>query len=200
MITPLSRIISILNKQQHDNPLTIVPQTAKVLSSIPSIKPWHSRIVLGTWAAHFVPLYIKHLPQYPITLVCFDLSYARQFLRIPNVGFSINQKVLMGPLGRGFLEEARAAKRPVYLWTVNEANMMNWSLRKKVDGVVTDNPVMFREMSESWTGEGPAERIRLRQKLEMWMVSLLIVLFGKLYKTKYLPAVDKVGFEEAGKG
>lgn len=192
-------MVFLLKEQQHDNPLAIVPQIAKALSSIPSTKPWHSRIILGCWAAQFVPLYMKHLPEFPIALVCFDMSYARQFLRIPNVGFTINQKVLMGPLGRGFLEEAQAANRPVYLWTVNDANLMNWSLRKKVDGVITDNPVTFREISDSWTGDAPEERIQLRQKLEMWMASLMIVLFGWLYKRKYLPAVDKVGFEDVGK-
>lgn len=186
-------------KKQHDNPPSVIPQIAKTLSTIPSTKPWHKRIVLGCWSAQYVPLCMQHLPSFPIALICFDVSYARQFLRIPNVGFNISQKVLMGPLGRGFLEEARAAKRPVYVWTVNEANLMSWSIRKRVDGVVTDNPVVFRGICESWSGDGESERIRFSQKLETWIWSLVILSFGWLYKLRYLPAVDRVGFEDAGK-
>lgn len=181
---------------QLDNPTAIAAHLAQTFASCPSPKPWNTRIVLGCWSAAFLPACLEHLPSFPIALNCFDVSYARQFLRVPNIGFNMYQKVLMGPLARGFLEEARAAKRPVYVWTVNEENLMSWSLRKQLDGVVTDRPEEYRRLAESWTGNGD-ERIRASQTAEVWMASLVIVLFGWIFKRKYLPGIERVRFDGA---
>lgn len=98
-----------------DNPTSIIAQTASTLSAAPvqSPKPWSSRLTVGIWTSSFLPLCIEHLPDLPVALITFSISYARQFLAIPNVGFNLNQKLLMGPLGRGFLEAARNKGRAV---------------------------------------------------------------------------------------
>jgi phosphatidylglycerol phospholipase C len=141
-----------------------------------------------------------------MTLICFDLGYARQFLQVPGVSFNVNQMVLMGPLGRGFLEEARAARRRVYLWTVNSPSLMRWAIRHEVDGVITDEPARFRELCEEWEKEDRNEsgafhdpeldRPTVGERLRILVVALYLLLFGWYLKMKYLPSVERVQFEQ----
>lgn len=196
--------------QQLDNdPDTIMRRIAETIQSvpIPAAGPdWHRRIVLGCWSARYLPMQTRYLPRYAVTLICIDLSYARQFLQVPRISFNVNQMVLMGPLGRGFLEEARAARRRVYVWTVNSPNLMRWSIRHGVDGVITDEPGRFRSIGEEWEKEQRAEpgdlihresdRLSITQRLTIWAVAMYILLFGWFLKRKYFPAVERVQFEE----
>jgi phosphatidylglycerol phospholipase C len=76
--------------------------------------------------------------------------YARQFLKIPNVSFNMFQKVLVGPLGAKLLRDARADDRAVFVWTVNEEEWMEWSIRKAVDGVITDDPALFLDVCKRY--------------------------------------------------
>lgn len=174
---------------------------------IPAAGPdWHRRIVLGCWSAQYLSPRGRYLPRYEVVLICFDVSYARQFFQVPRVSFSIHQKILMGPLGRGFLEEARAARRRVYVWTVNTPNLMRWSIRHGVDGVITDEPHQYLQVSEQWekeqaenSGTSPhtdLDRLTLTQRLEILGAALYVLLFGWFLKRKYLATVERVQFEE----
>jgi phosphatidylglycerol phospholipase C len=181
---------------------------AKTIESvpIPAIGPdWHRRVVLGCWSARYLPARTKYLPRYAVTLVCIDVSYARQLLQVPCISFNINQKILIGPLGRGFLEEARAARRQVYVWTVNAPNLMRWCIRHGVDGVITDEPGLFREVCQEWEKERTEglgypdpelDRITFRQRLEILAVALYVICFGWFLKRKYFTPVERMGFEE----
>lgn len=112
----------------------------------------------------------------------------------------------MGPLGHGFLEEARAASRRVYVWTVNAPNLMRWSIRHQVDGVITDEPAQFREICAQWESEQKegsplrpdpnADRLSFSQRVELLCIALYLLLFGWFYKLKYFPTVERVHFEE----
>jgi phosphatidylglycerol phospholipase C len=170
---------------------------------IPAIGPdWHRRVILGCWSARYLPLRAQYLPRYSMTLICFDLGYARQFLQIPRVFFTVNQLVLMGPLGRGFLEEARAANRRVYLWTVNSPSMMRWAIRHEVDGVITDEPAQFKQLCEGWGKEQRDEtapdldQLTVGERLRILLVVVYLLLFGWFLKFKYLPSVERVQFEQ----
>lgn len=166
-------------------------------------RPWHTRIVLGCWSARYFPLCATHLPSFPITLICFDVGYARRFLSVPNVSFNIKQKVIMGPLGRGFLDDARAANRSVYVWTVNEPSLMRWSIAHAVDGVITDNPVLFRQICAEYGGHTDSDRLDQVGKvqvpwkiwLEVLIISFWVVLFGWFFRWRYLPAPERVRFD-----
>ncbi|KAJ5688536.1 hypothetical protein N7462_002928 [Penicillium macrosclerotiorum] len=199
----------LLDIKLDNDPATIMQKIAEVVESvpIPAIGPdWHRRIVLGCWSARYLPQRARFLPRYAMTLICVDLSYARQFLQVPRISFNINQKVLMGPLGRGFLEEAKAARRPVYLWTVNAPNLMRWGIRHDVDGIITDDPALFRQVCEEWKKDkanGPdaaqdpeLDRLSLGQRAQIWIVTAFILVFGWLLRFKYLPAVERVQFDE----
>jgi phosphatidylglycerol phospholipase C len=88
----------------------------------------------------------QYLDGFPITYIGFSVLFARSFLKVPNVNFNIFQKVLVGPLGRGFIKDAKAAGRTLLVWTVNEEEWMEWSIRKELDGVITDYPEKYLEI------------------------------------------------------
>lgn len=170
----------------------MIPQIASTLAAIPFPRPWNARLTLGCWTATFLPLFQEHLPDIPVALITFSLRYARQFLAVPNVGFNLNQKLLMGPLGRGFLEEARAKGRAVYVWTVNKRDLVGWCLRARVDGIVTDCAGMVREKAEAWDGKQDGDSVRLGLRAQAWMMTLAVVLFGWVFEWRYLAPVEKI--------
>jgi len=62
----------------------------------------------------------------------------------------------VGPCGRLFRDAVggkRAGggdRRNLFVWTVNEEEWMEWSIRKGVDGVVTDDPKKFLDVCRRW--------------------------------------------------
>jgi len=70
----------------------------------------------------------------------FSISYAREFLKVPNVQFNMLQQIMVGPCGSKLLKDIRKARRSIFLWTVNEEKTMKWCISKGVDGVITDDP------------------------------------------------------------
>ncbi|KGO38145.1 Glycerophosphoryl diester phosphodiesterase [Penicillium expansum] len=198
----------LLDIKLANEPFDIMQRIAKIVESVPlpaNGPDWHHRIVLGCWSARYIPARAKHLPLYAVTLVCVDVSYARQFLQVPLISFNINQMILMGPLGRGFLDEARAARRQVYVWTVNAPNLMRWCIRHEIDGVISDEPGRFRQVCQGWEKEHTGvlgapnpelDRIPFRQRIEIIAVALYVICFGWILKRMYLTPVERLGFEE----
>lgn len=105
----------------------------------------------------YVKKALQYLPGFPLSHIGFSIHYARQFLSTPNISFNMFQKVLVGPLGSKFLRDCAEAQRPVYVWTVNEEQWMRWSIAKGVDGVITDNPELFRDICKKWGSDTNAE-------------------------------------------
>ena len=115
----------------------------------------------------------------------------------------------MGPLGAGFVEDAKKANRLVYAWTVNEANLIRWCIRHELDAVMTDTPVLFRKVAAEWrgsdrgfvgddgSGNGKLERLSLSQVLQVWLMTFLILTVGRLFRLRYLPPVESVRFEKS---
>lgn len=195
--------------QLDNDPEMIMRKIAEDIESVPSPgagPDWDRRILLGCWSGRFLPMCTKYLPQYPVTLICVHLGYARQFLQVPGLSFNVNQMILMGPLGRGFLEEVRAARRRIYVWTVNPQNLMHWSIRHGVDGVITDHPGRFRQVCQKWEKhqrDGTesslhpgVDRMTMSQRLKILAVALYVLLFGWFLKRKYLAPVERVQFEK----
>lgn len=119
--------------------------------------------------ATFIKAARKLLPTHPAVLICFHLPYAGHFFEIPNLGFNIFQRALVGFWGSRFLRKAQRANRPVLAWTVNDERWMEWCIRRNaagahsgvekdaktslIDGVITDDPKLFREVCERWEDE-----------------------------------------------
>jgi len=91
---------------------------------------------------------MKYLPDYPITHVGVSTSYARCLTDIPNISFSMLRHALVSPFGAKFLRDMRKLGIPVHVWTVNEESWMEWSIRKEVSGVITDEVDLFHEVCD----------------------------------------------------
>jgi phosphatidylglycerol phospholipase C len=148
-------------------------------------------------------LCLHHLPDFAITHIGFSTSYARTFLAVPNVGFNMLQKVLVGPVGDRFLRDVRRAGRQLLVWTVNEDEMMRWSIAQGIDGVITDDPVRFRRVCDDWnaavgpTGgvDGEDEKVVVRISWRRWLYAiwwwLVVFLYGILFRYRFPETVDQ---------
>ena len=147
----------------------------------PAKKAWHERVVLGLWAAKYLPLATDYLPGFPVTHIGFSVSYARHFFTVPNVSFNILLPMLIAPGGRSFIKDAQQKHhRQMYAWTVNERDKMEWCIRRKLDGVITDDPALFLRVCEEFD-ESKKELwmpLRLRGYVDVARIYLMVVLLG----------------------
>ncbi|KAF5967914.1 glycerophosphoryl diester phosphodiesterase [Fusarium coicis] len=147
--------------------------------------------------ASFLQAARSQLPTYPLAHISTSLLYSHHFLRVPNLGFNLNHKTLIGPSGRLFLRELGKTDKLLMTWTVNEPRHMEWCIRQNlchprrrdgkiegpalIDGVITDNPGLYLEMCERFENEidGKLARPklalteRIRKKAEMVAVVIL---------------------------
>ncbi|KAL8864578.1 MAG: hypothetical protein Q9198_009775 [Flavoplaca austrocitrina] len=142
-------LLDIKIDNDSDDIMRLMAKTIEETSPNPR-SPWDRRIVLGCWAAKFFPLAARYFPGYSITNISFSPAYSRQFLRLPNVSFNILEISLFGPGGSRFVRDAKAAGRPLFVWTVNDDDHMRWSIKQGVDGVITDDPKRFLEVCDEW--------------------------------------------------
>ncbi|KAG7009848.1 GPI biosynthesis protein [Physcia stellaris] len=92
--------------------MRLIAHTISLVPPSPS-NPWSKRLVLGVWAAKYLSLCTQYLPDYSITHIGFTISYARQFLALPNISFNSLQKSLMGPRGTSYIRNLKAKNRPL---------------------------------------------------------------------------------------
>ncbi|KAI1613289.1 glycerophosphoryl diester phosphodiesterase [Exophiala viscosa] len=183
----LEHIWILLDIKMDNNADDVMRLIAKTLESVhPGQTPWNRRVVLGIWAAKFLPLCTEYLPGYPVSHIGFSTTYARQFLKVPNVSFNMLQRVLIGPFGARFIRDVRRAKRPLYAWTINEENLMRWCVRKELDGVITDDPKRFKQICDEWNDErAKLARMTLWQSLYTLWVWVLITIFSVPFRRKF---------------
>ncbi|KAK4191596.1 glycerophosphoryl diester phosphodiesterase [Podospora australis] len=168
----------LLDIKTDDDPLLLIPAIASTLSSIPpppNFPPWSERVVLGGWNENWISHLRHFLPDYPIAYIGFSLLYARKFLddtKYPNVGFNLLQQSLVGPIGTRFMKHIKGQKpctntqkeeegdeRKLFVWTVNDEHWMEWCCRKGekglIDGVITDDPKLFKEVCDRYYSPTP---------------------------------------------
>lgn len=173
----------VLDIKRDDDADELLAATAATLGSAtpsPTGKPWEDRVVLGAWTERYVGLCRKHLPGYGVVLINWSVSEAWRVLRRgsegEDVGFSLLQPALVGPRGSRFIRAARAAGRVLFVWTVNRERWMHWSIRKGVDGVITDDPKKFLEVCERWRAGGGQRTTTAGQFLCEALVQVLVLL------------------------
>jgi phosphatidylglycerol phospholipase C len=110
-------------------------------------------------------------------------------LKVPNVSFNMLQKIMVGPFGDAFLKDVRKAKRPVFLWTVNDEPSMKWSIYKKVDGVITDDSKKFLEVGETYQGE--RVNLPVSSLIFIAFVNLMVTVFGALFRYRFGPKAEQ---------
>jgi phosphatidylglycerol phospholipase C len=99
------------------------------------------------------------------------------------------QRILIGPPkispGWRFLRDVRQAGRKLYVWTVNDEKTMRWSIRKGVDGVITDDPVKFLEVCREYKGKERAERWTLKEIIAILNLNFWAMLYSWMMSYKY---------------
>ncbi|KAI1980978.1 hypothetical protein LOZ53_005775 [Ophidiomyces ophidiicola] len=195
----------LLDIKVDNNTHNVIAGLADALASVPSPnRPWDERVVLGCWTAEYLSLVRDHFPTYPLAITTFSIQYARQFLRVPGVSISINQKVLMGCGGRKFLAQAKRAGKAVFVWTVNHKALMWWSIRHQVDGVITDRPAVFGEIGKELEDDdygdgflGNEEAMGMEQRMAAmvatvasWVLGVLLMVMHPVKRTG-LDGVDE---------
>ncbi|KAK7454331.1 glycerophosphoryl diester phosphodiesterase [Colletotrichum acutatum] len=143
-------------ERTDDPPAELLGRVADVLASTPGPVPWNERIVFGCWNQPYITHVRTILPNYPISLISWSPLYARNFLtpKQPNLSFNMFQKSLVGPVGKLFIRDVKKNRRQLFVWTVNDEEWMEWSIRAGADGVITDDPELFREVCRRWQGKG----------------------------------------------
>lgn len=182
-------LLDIKVDNDADNVMRLITHAIESVSPSPA-RPWRDRIVLGIWAAKFLPLCNHYLPRYPITQIGFSTCYARRFLAVPDASFSMLQKVLLGPIGSRFIRDVKEANRQLFVWTVNGTNLMKWSIQKEVDGVITDDVTKFREVCDDWSGDKEVVRVSFPQWLYTFWLHFVVLVFGLLFRYRFPETVD----------
>ncbi|KAF2867676.1 PLC-like phosphodiesterase [Massariosphaeria phaeospora] len=147
-------------------------------------KPWSSRIVLGCWAAKYLPLCSRYLPGFPVSHIGSSVLYASYFFCVPNVSFNMLQAILMTPWGRAFIRKAHLDRRPVFAWTVNDERHMRWDISHGIDGVITDDPELFLDVRKGWH-EGMEDGVSLLNWLDVLRINMFALLFGWFFQIKF---------------
>ncbi|KAI5206034.1 PLC-like phosphodiesterase [Aureobasidium subglaciale] len=178
----------LLDIKLDNNPEDIIRLIAATISAVQPLPryPWSQRIVLGCWAAKYIPLVAEYLPGFSCTHIGFSLSYARQFLDQKNVGFNMLLPILMAPGGKKFLHDAKAARKPVLAWTVNEVRKMEWCIRRQLDGVITDDPKLFLEVCRGHDPNARERGLSWREWVDVLRLWVFATMFGFLYRNRFV--------------
>ncbi|EOA90461.1 uncharacterized protein SETTUDRAFT_45648 [Exserohilum turcica Et28A] len=173
-------LLDIKLDNDTDDVMRLIGDTIRSAPPSPS-RPWSSRIVLGCWAAKYLPLCARYLPGFPVSHIGFSTLIASYFFTVPNVSFNMAQAILMTPWGRLFIRKAQSDGRPVYAWTVNEESKMRWDIRQGLDGVVTDDPKLFLEVRNSWH-EGTKDGVTVLAWLDVLRINLFCLIYTALFQ------------------
>ncbi|KAH7149557.1 PLC-like phosphodiesterase [Dactylonectria estremocensis] len=190
----LEKIWIVLDIKIDDDPEELVGAIARTLEEVPGPVPWDQRIVLGCWNASFLKASRRLLPTHPLAHISASLLYSHHFLGVPNLGFNLHQKALLGFPGSLFLREIQRSDKLLMAWTVNEPRWMEWCIRKNlrrprkdqpqklegkgeseviapalIDGVITDDPELYLEVCQRFEDELDGRRVRPQRGLVGWV-------------------------------
>lgn len=197
-------LLDIKLDNDADNIMRLIASTLSATPPSPNQKDWKSRILLGIWAAKYLPLAQKYLPGYAVTHIGFSVSYARHFFTVPNVSFNMMLPVLIAPGGKRFLRDAMVReKRQVYAWTVNEEDKMEWCIRRKLDGVITDDPEKFLGVCEGFDEAGEREGwlpITVLGMLDVMRLWVWITVAFWLFRRRFNPVASRELIRREGGG
>ncbi|RYP30895.1 hypothetical protein DL767_006027 [Monosporascus sp. MG133] len=150
-------------EQRDGDPGEMLRRIAAALDSVPARarggRPWRDRVLVCCWNAAFARQGARHLPGFRLAHVGFSTTYARALLRHRLVSAaSMLRFSLASPLlGARFARDMRRAGVPLFVWTVNDAAWMRWAVRRRFDGVITDDPKLFLDVCRGMVvadGEG----------------------------------------------
>ena len=62
--------------------------------------------------------------------------------------------------------------------------MMKWSINKGVDGVITDDPQRFKEVSGEWKAGRREVKVEWRTWAMVIWIQLMVLVFGGIFRWK----------------
>ncbi|KAL5119574.1 hypothetical protein ACEQ8H_002420 [Pleosporales sp. CAS-2024a] len=172
-------LLDIKLDNNAEDVMRLIGDTIRSVAPSPT-RPWNTKIVLGIWAAKYLPLCSRHVPGFSVSHIGFSTLVASPFFKVPNVSFNVAQAALMTPWGKAFLAKSQADGRPVYAWTVNDVARMRWDIRQGLDGVITDDPKLYLDVRKSWR-EGTKDGMRVKDGLEIVRVNMFALIYALLY-------------------
>ena len=75
---------------------------------------------------------------------------------------------------------------------------MRWSINKGVDGVITDDPKRFREVSNAWMEGRRRAVIHWKLWVELVWIQLMVIVFGGIFHWKMRAKAKGQGKEKVG--
>jgi phosphatidylglycerol phospholipase C len=88
------------------------------------------------------------------------------------------------------MRDCKKQNRALFLWTVNEEGWMKWSIKKEVDGVITDDPKKFLDVCKDYDESTPIHRLALREYPSILWLNILVIVFSLLFRFRYGFTVD----------
>lgn len=194
--------IWVLLDIKRNNPANvIIKKIAETLKSGPySSQPWNLRMVLGCWTPSYFPVCKEHLPAFQPVLIGYNIVAARRVLRkLPEVSFNTHFTSIKGPLGYGFVDAVHRNKnlrnpsegKLVFGWTINAARDIRWAIRKNLDAVLTDDPTVYKQISDLWDDvyskqhEKEDNKMTLRERMYLTFWNFWFVFFGWVFPLLY---------------
>ncbi|RYP07714.1 hypothetical protein DL764_002333 [Monosporascus ibericus] len=156
----LEQIWAMFDIKRDGDPGEMLERIAAALDSVPAParggRPWRDRVLVCCWNAAFARQGARHLPGFRLAHVGFSTTYARALLRHGLVSaVSVLRFSLASPLlGARFAGDMRRAGVPLFVWTVNDPAWMRWAVRRRLDGVITDDPKLFLDVCRGLVATG----------------------------------------------
>ncbi|EFX03301.1 glycerophosphoryl diester phosphodiesterase family protein [Grosmannia clavigera kw1407] len=155
----------LLDIKRDDPPQELLQRVAETVEAAPG--DWAGRIVLGCWQAVAMRICRELMPSLPVAYIGFSLSCAEALLaHHPDVVqvFNMEQHVLVGSRGARFVRAAQdelspAGRHSVLAWTVNDPEWMEWSIRRGLDGVITDDPAAYDKVLRRRRSEAAQKKL-----------------------------------------
>ena len=152
----LESVWVLLDIKFDNDPADVMRLMAQTISVVkPGRRPWNQRLVIGCWTPTYVSCCQAYLPDFSISFIGAYNRFARRFFAIENCGMGMFSRCLVGPTGGTLMNEAKARDREIFIWTVNDPNVMRWSIQNRIDGVITDDPYLFKKICDEWTDDEP---------------------------------------------
>ncbi|KAJ9093942.1 hypothetical protein QFC20_007028 [Naganishia adeliensis] len=158
-------IMEIDCKIQND-PETLFPQMAKIISSYPDYTTTLTpRLILGLWHPLFLAPAAQHLPTCRRYHIGISFPLARKFFWDTCDGFSIAFPMLMSADGQKFMEDCKREGKEVCAWTVNSREEMVWCARWGIKAIITDRVAVCVNARKEWEQDSTKLEPPLLKKL-----------------------------------
>ena len=108
----------------------------------------------GLWHCKYIEPAQRLLPYCRLAHIGISPAIARKYFWDACSAFSLNYSTLLGKEGADFRADCKAAKKDLYVWTVNERPQMIQATKWGVKAILTDRTADFlslrRQMKSEW--------------------------------------------------